>query len=526
MDQSIQTDEYYLSNVEVNKMIQHRTCKIMTETEEGTGYVIDPHNGWIITSFHLVGELSHPSMNINNFLYRMLCDMNFISIDKFKNILKEIISIEKLKNDFFDLKTKNVNDKEYCDQIDVVMNDYAQLSSIYNFSRIMNERRLRIKHQYVDIDIGDEVLKGCVEINQNTIKNYAYFDMVLIKVINPHNSIKYIQIEEEINKMPKIEYFPSDEQVSIGETIYFGGYPLGQTTYAFSTGVISSIIFTDYRRSYIIEGFVNPGHSGTSVFVQKNKKIYLLGLINSEIAIVSEQMMSYRNKLLNSDHRATIIANGINITDAIKESVITSLNNMCTGKAKIHEIQKFEDLYNPNFIDWNDMNIDVNSDFLISKKKEREQRKKEHLNEHTHYAKITKIQYFTFADDHGSKHTEFSGRINKHTLKTWHEKKMPATFNVGFKNNYNEILKKIIILFMEENENENENEYLTNKNIFFKLNEFVGWSQGTDGQGEETNFIQLYYYKGIGSHMRPITEWEVNKLKKNGISTTLIDIKD
>ncbi len=145
----------------------------------------------------------------------------------------------------------------------------------------------------------------------------------------------------------------------IGEGIYFAGYPLTQSEYTFSSGMISAVNFhpADEQRSHIvIEGSVTPGHSGGPIFVYRNKKVLFVGTISAELAHLTEELLAMRDKLSSTRNDPSLRKYGnveqsyfqlsenttlivekhfFNDMAAARELTEVTLRNLNTGKARV-----------------------------------------------------------------------------------------------------------------------------------------------------------------------------------------------
>lgn len=68
-------------------------------------------------------------------------------------------------------------------------------------------------------------------------------------------------------------------QLKIGEKVYFGGYPFGVKKAHFHTGSVSYI---GRDGQFSIDGTAVPGMSGGPVAIERNGKLYVVGVINAE----------------------------------------------------------------------------------------------------------------------------------------------------------------------------------------------------------------------------------------------------
>lgn len=57
--------------------------------------------------------------------------------------------------------------------------------------------------------------------------------------------------------------------------------------------MVASVKKEGRRDSVIIEALVAPGNSGGPVFLERNNRLYFLGLISSEVAHITEITMGW-----------------------------------------------------------------------------------------------------------------------------------------------------------------------------------------------------------------------------------------
>lgn len=96
-----------------------------------------------------------------------------------------------------------------------------------------------------------------------------------------------IEHEIQLSDLNEIPILSAEIPLKEGMKVYFAGYPLGQDTVTFHKGTISSITENQGIRRFTIDGTVVPGNSGGPVVIQHEGKIYLVGVITSEVAAFS-----------------------------------------------------------------------------------------------------------------------------------------------------------------------------------------------------------------------------------------------
>ena len=347
------------------------------------------------------------------------------------------------------------------------------------------------------------------DARQKVLKNFAYFDVVPIKITKFKDGPLFLNSGKVILTGRTIDLLPEDgdvEEPMVGEKVYFGGYPLTQHIYTFSTGMISSVTSFGERTCFVIEAPIAPGNSGSPVFIQRNGQVYWIGVINSEVAHVSEEILGLQERLKMQPEVMQI--GGVSLVRSLRELTTTLLVNLSTGKGKAFKIPSIRELCDPGFINHDDLKIDQFLDFLVPKKgknnavelAKKEVDKIKQSRVHEEY-KINGNTYYIGCDNHGNKHTKLSKKIDAKTLRCWG--KNPATFNLKFAHNYNEVLKKVIISVA--------NSKNPDKTKFVRFPVAVGWDgDGIDNVGHETSVIQLYY-NPTGSHMRPKCVKSMNK---------------
>jgi len=382
------------------------------------------------------------------------------------------------------------------------------------FQKGKSEKDVVLLSRTVEIECDNEILIGEIQIpkdiksdeEQRVLKNFAYFDTMPIKIIGFKNGSQLTDGTKVILTGKEIPPIPEDEEEPmIGEKVYFGGYPLTQQVYTFSTGIISAVTFSGYRICFVIEAPIAPGNSGSPVFIQRNGQIYFIGIINSEVAHVSEKMLDIQERLKNQPE--IMQAGSISLIETMRELTETLLVNLSTGKGKAFQVPSITNLVDPNFICHDGITIDPFLDFLVPKKPKKEKNNireeiKKEIDENLKNRRIFNAYeykgrvYYLGADKH-NKHTAQTKYVTKKLKdnprflqEKWGRKE--ATFNQHVFDNYQEILNQVVRAIANSDEKSN----------FVSFDFPIGWDSGTSKQGEETTIIELYYEEQ-GSHIRP-----------------------
>lgn len=249
------------------------------------------------------------------------------------------------------------------------------------FNKGFYEKDVSLLSETVEIQYDRERMFGTIffpegKDKEKIKKNYAYFDIVPIKINSFEDDYCFsdganLDDTKCIDAGKQIEFLSKDEELPmIGEKIYFGGYPLTQKEYTFSTGMISSITTEGPKKTFVIEAPVAPGNSGSPVFIQRNGEIYLIGIISSEVARISEKMYELRNTNNNQSKNIEPIQYGnIGLYGSLGEITEALLGNLSTGKGKVIELKDISDLYDDKLIEQYGISIEQSLDFFVPKKK-------------------------------------------------------------------------------------------------------------------------------------------------------------
>ena len=84
------------------------------------------------------------------------------------------------------------------------------------------------------------------------------------------------------------------EALAPGDKVYLAGYPLGQEEPSFHKGIVSSVNEGVKITWFNIDVSLLPGFSGGPVFIKREEKIYLAGIILSEHAAIDSSFLEQR----------------------------------------------------------------------------------------------------------------------------------------------------------------------------------------------------------------------------------------
>lgn len=93
------------------------------------------------------------------------------------------------------------------------------------------------------------------------------------------------------------DLLPYNQPVVEGMKVYFSGYPLTLSNITFHKGTISSVFRKNGIDYFTIDGTVVPGNSGGPVVVQIDGKLYLAGVIFSEVVHLDPNFLYLENAL-------------------------------------------------------------------------------------------------------------------------------------------------------------------------------------------------------------------------------------
>lgn len=178
----------YISDIEVNKIIQQKFVRIITSCGEGSGCIIDDEKGIILSSFHLVGHTK--CLNIFDFekfrdikMLSVLIELQYINDNfEFTKRFYEIESINEIIDDIRAIVTS------------LIKNNTSKISH-KNIKKIVDQQRDKIISAVTELNtIGD------INIFHKIFPHDADYIVHLLKSTN------YLNANETINT----EKIPSD----------------------------------------------------------------------------------------------------------------------------------------------------------------------------------------------------------------------------------------------------------------------------------------------------------------------------
>lgn len=295
------------------------------------------------------------------------------------------------------------------------------------FRKSWREKEVILFSTTAEIHFDDEILIGKIYFEErrnckNLSINYAYHDTVPVRITHFEDGTKFSDRVKVINTGRKIslgvENYDQDvsmldsppgirniggAELEIGETVYYGGYPITQENYSFSRGMISSISCLGNREFLVIEAPIVPGNSGAPVFIQRNGQVFFVGIISSEVAQISESIHEIQGNLANMRGGVSESSGGrsVNYVGALRELTDVLLGNLSTGKGKATIIRDLAQLFNDSE-DWisrilNEL-FNQPYDFLVPKKKSPREDASLRLFEYINRCGITQLRMSDMLD--------------------------------------------------------------------------------------------------------------------------------
>ena len=180
----------------------------------------------------------------------------------------------------------------------------------------------------IEIEFNGKKIKGKVEnITQDSIKRYFDYDYCFIKLIDYQEKTDHFE-------------FGSYDSLSEGEDVYFAGFPLTLNNPAYHRGHISSLRETNVQteiglmKVIDIDATVVKGNSGGPLIVKNNDNYFVIGIISSEVAVITKEFKNLQNFLktqLTNPNSGSVFIAGVNPNAALLELINTIENNISTG---------------------------------------------------------------------------------------------------------------------------------------------------------------------------------------------------
>lgn len=421
-----------LTDVEISEIIQAKTCKVTTEYGKGTGHFINDKEGILLTSFHLVSSYlkSEGPFSIDNSIHRAILFSNgyidnqsFLTPKAFWLNSAGSIDLSKAIEVTFTLPDGRFSEpiKTYTQQEYLRSNSAAFKVIIFNMFKTCSF----VLNGTINIHYDGEILVGKIYYPKDSDRrklniNYAFYDTLPVEITHFGDGTSFPSTKKILKMGEEFRPLPDPPvRLSIGETVYYAGYPLTLEDYSFGRGMISSILHRGLREFAVIEAPIVPGCSGGPVFVKKDGRLYFIGIISSEIAQISEkihEMQSILKRTSGSGMGMSVtMADGseLNHGDALSELADTVLSNLSTGRGKAVIIRSLSQLFETHY-DLFDELLSQPYEFLVPKPLETKKlRLFQYVGTNTRLYKGELLTYFAAHTDECTRCVIFSGVNHK-----------------------------------------------------------------------------------------------------------------
>ncbi|WP_316355608.1 S1 family peptidase [Candidatus Neptunichlamydia sp. REUL1] len=193
------------------------------------------------------------------------------------------------------------------------------LVTLHSVAPICGEERRY--HEFVTIQHKDKAYLAKWS-GDNDLKKAEYYDCCFFNVVD--------------EKFPEITPIPTlSEDIDPGEEVYFAGYPLNQEDPSFHKGTVSSYTNREGLSYFHIDASILPGNSGGPVFIEKDKTLYLAGVIFAELASIDSAFIRERELISNRLSKATISVGGVDTNKVVLGIMNTVFDNLSTGIGKV-----------------------------------------------------------------------------------------------------------------------------------------------------------------------------------------------
>lgn len=330
----ISIPETDLSDKEVNKMIEKYFCRVENHNgRRSTGYFVDDEKKSLLTTYHLLDEQDHHK--IHSLIYISVMLLSAKMLDAVSEI-KGASGSETRYSSLFERVSKFLNEIRVKDRIDLKL---VQNKKLYIYSE--QEDHMESKVFFPELKHDPDHQK-----KMNIVRNYKKFDILPV-VIKDSISVSELKFGKSFQVLPF-----SEESPQIGEKVYFGGYPLGADQYSFSTGMISSILkMGNYETIVVIEGPIVPGNSGSPVFIQRHRQLYVIGMIYTLVANVSQEIREIYDNILKKENSNESLSDSDSDNEEsfknVENHIIKALfENMSTGRGRAILLTDFNEIFN------------------------------------------------------------------------------------------------------------------------------------------------------------------------------------
>ncbi len=147
------------------------------------------------------------------------------------------------------------------------------------------------------------------------------------------HDLTMIDVDAKSENFPFFDITVGPSFPSLGEKIYFAGFPLGEREPLIHKGYISSSELNN--GSFKIDGTVVRGHSGGPVARMQADQLELIGIVNSQLVNLTDQLVKISHLELPrfrayNDHAPTY-AKDTNVITVVNQLVGNLLSNLSTG---------------------------------------------------------------------------------------------------------------------------------------------------------------------------------------------------
>jgi len=247
------------------------------------------------------------------------------------------------------------------------INDTGRLVTVYH--NALNQSQL-LEHNYIIkfngkkykavifvppcfyiTDIEERTGKYLHIIERSDKKQTPDFNICLTNYLAKCNKLDLILLQI-IDDIPKTKCFELGFDPSFfeeGTKVYFGGYPLSLPNPTYHRGIVSSkLIDENTLEHFTIDGTVVPGNSGSPVVIEQKGKLFLIGIVFSEVADLDPKFLEIESRL-NEGKNAPIAKIGpFDIFNILSMTLSVIKRNMSTGIGRAINATYIIDLFDIN----------------------------------------------------------------------------------------------------------------------------------------------------------------------------------
>lgn len=146
-----------------------------------------------------------------------------------------------------------------------------------------------------------------------------------------------LDFEQKDNEYDCFDFKGTFVQPSLGQKIYFAGFPFGTNYPILHKGYVSSAQIGRESDRFTIEGTIVRGHSGGPIVLAGTTELQLIGIISSQLCDISKKFIELSNNELPNIVAINDVApsyGNSNIRAVLKETMDCILANFSTGIGK------------------------------------------------------------------------------------------------------------------------------------------------------------------------------------------------